>query len=138
MSATPEISAEAEILVPFHDCDPAGVVWHGHYAKYLEVARCALLESIGYNYDAMAASGYVWPLIDYRLRFVAPARFKQRLRVRASLREWQYRLKLAYEIRDCDSNARLSRGETVQVAVDLHSGEMQLASPDILRACLGL
>ena len=25
--------------VSFFDCDPMGVVWHGNYLKYLEVAR---------------------------------------------------------------------------------------------------
>ena len=35
---------EAEIIirVPFHDVDLMEVVWHGHYAKYFEIARCAL------------------------------------------------------------------------------------------------
>jgi len=42
-------SAEAEIQVQFFDLDPMQVVWHGHYVKYLEVARCALLNTIDYN-----------------------------------------------------------------------------------------
>jgi acyl-CoA thioesterase FadM len=32
------------------DVDTMNVVWHGHYVKYLEVARCALLDKIGHNY----------------------------------------------------------------------------------------
>ncbi len=28
-----------EVRVPFHDVDPAGIAWHGHYFKYLELAR---------------------------------------------------------------------------------------------------
>ena len=38
--------AEVVIEIPFHDVDVIGVVWHGHYFKYLEIARCALLEKI--------------------------------------------------------------------------------------------
>ena len=34
---------DTQILVPFFDVDTMHVVWHGHYIKYLEVARCALL-----------------------------------------------------------------------------------------------
>ena len=37
------LSASVEIEIPFHDCDPMQVVWHGNYARYLEVARCELL-----------------------------------------------------------------------------------------------
>ncbi|WP_343034423.1 hypothetical protein [Candidatus Methylobacter favarea] len=32
-----------DIEIPFHDIDMMEVVWHGHYAKYFESARCALL-----------------------------------------------------------------------------------------------
>jgi len=57
MSAPPPRTAEVRIEVPFHDLDPAGYVWHGNYAKYLELARCALLKTFDYNYDAMVRSG---------------------------------------------------------------------------------
>jgi acyl-CoA thioester hydrolase len=33
-----------DLEIPFHDVDMMQVVWHGHYAKYFEIARCALLE----------------------------------------------------------------------------------------------
>lgn len=49
-----------EIVVPFFDIDSMDVVWHGHYVKYLEVARCALLDDIGHNYTQMKDSGYAW------------------------------------------------------------------------------
>ncbi len=39
--------------MPFFDVDSMNVVWHGHYVKYLEVARCALLDQIGHNYNDM-------------------------------------------------------------------------------------
>jgi acyl-CoA thioester hydrolase len=62
------IGAEVEIRVPFFDVDSIHVVWHGHYVKYLEQARCELLDLLGHNYDAMRASGYAWPVIDLHLR----------------------------------------------------------------------
>ena len=34
-----------EIEVPFHDVDALRIVWHGHYYKYLELARTQLLRS---------------------------------------------------------------------------------------------
>ena len=62
--------ATVAITVPFHDVDSIGVAWHGHYAKYFEIARCALLDSFGYGYDAMRESGFSWPVIDMRIRYV--------------------------------------------------------------------
>jgi acyl-CoA thioester hydrolase len=125
------LHTDTEILVPFFDVDTMNVVWHGHYVKYLEVARCALLDKIGHNYDAMVASGYAWPVIDLQLRYVRGAVFGQKLNVRANLVEWENRLKINYLISDLQSGERLTRASSVQVAVDMSSREMQLASPKV-------
>lgn len=122
---------DTEVLVPFFDVDTMHVVWHGHYVKYLEVARCALLDQIGHNYTHMVESGYAWPVIDLQLRYVRGAVFGQRLTVRASLVEWENRLKINYLISDAETGERMTRACTVQVAVDVQTREMQLASPKV-------
>ena len=130
-------SAEVEIEVPFHDVDMVGIVWHGHYAKYFELARCALLETFNYGYMQMMASGYGWPVIDLRFRYVKPAQFGQKIRVRATLLEWENRLRIEYLVSDAASGERLTKGETVQVAVHAATREMCLVSPDVLFERLG-
>lgn len=130
--------AEVVIEVPFHDTDSAGVVWHGWYAKYIEIARCALLESFNFNYDEMARTGYLWPVIDMRLRYVKPAFFRQKIRVRATLVEWEHRLKIDYLVSDERTGERMTKGSTVQVAVSAQTGEMCLVSPDILFERIGV
>ena len=122
---------DVDILVPFFDVDSMDVVWHGHYVKYLEVARCALLDDIGHNYVQMKESGYAWPVIDLQLRYVQAARFGQHLIVRADLMEWQNRLLIHYLIRDASTGHRVTRASSVQVAVKIASGEMQLESPKV-------
>ena len=125
------LQAEVEILVPFFDVDSMDVVWHGHYIKYFEVARCALLDRIGHNYQQMREAGYAWPVIDVQLRYMRGARFNQRIIVRADLVEWENRLKINYLITDARTGERMTRGSTVQVAVEMSSREMQLASPKV-------
>jgi acyl-CoA thioester hydrolase len=125
------LHATVDVVVPFFDVDSMDVVWHGHYVKYLEIARCALLDDIGHNYTQMKASGYAWPVIDLQLRYVQASRFGQRLTVRADLIEWQNRLLIHYLIRDAASGQRITRASSVQVAVNMANGEMQLVSPDV-------
>ncbi|WP_426993152.1 acyl-CoA thioesterase [Methylomonas sp. CM2] len=132
------LEAEVAIDIPFHDVDMMAVAWHGHYCKYFEVARCALLDKIAYNYPQMRDSGFAWPLVDIRIRYVKPARFGQRVLVRARLSEWEHRLKIDYLILDQASGDRLTKGCSVQVAVDLNSGELCWQSPPVLLAKLGL
>ena len=130
------LHTSVDIVVPFFDVDSMAVVWHGHYVKYLEVARCALLDDIGHNYTQMKASGYAWPVIDLQLRYVQAARFGQRLTVRADLVAWQNRLLIHYLVQDAASGQRLTRASSVQVAVKLANGEMQLVSPDVFTAAV--
>ena len=130
--------AEIELSPAFHDLDPMDVVWHGHYFKYLELARCALLQTFDYDYPQMRASGYVWPIVDLRTKYLRPARFGQRLRVRAELTEWEVRMRIDYLISDADTGEAITRAHTIQVAVDMASGEMRFATPDVFRQRLGL
>lgn len=123
---------ETDILVPFHDVDSMDVVWHGHYAKYFEVARCEFLDVIGYGYKAMRDSGYTWPIIDMRTKYIKSIRFGQKISVHCSLREWEYRLKLEYIIRDAVTGEKLTTGYTCQAAVDMTTGDMCFESPAIL------
>jgi acyl-CoA thioester hydrolase len=125
------IHTDTEIQVPFFDIDMMNVVWHGHYIKYLEIARCALLDQLDHNYQQMLDSGYAWPVIDLQLRYVRGAVFGQKLNVRASLVEWENRLKINYLISDAVTGERMTRATTIQVAVEIASHDMQLASPKV-------
>ena len=131
-------SVEVELQVQFYDLDPMEIVWHGNYVKYLEVARCALLESIHYNYPEMQESRYSWPVIDLHLRYAHPATFGQCIKVRACIAEWENRLKIEYVITDSSTGQRLTRGSTTQVAVALATREMCFASPSVLFKKLGI
>ena len=130
--------AETETQVQFFDLDPMEVVWHGHYVKYLEIVRCALLDRIDYNYAQMKASGYAWPVIDVHIRYAGSAKFGQRLKLRAEIVEWENRLKINYLITDALTGRRLSRASTTQVAVDVARSEMCFVSPPVLFEKLGV
>lgn len=132
------VACDVEIEVPFFDIDMMEIVWHGNYVKYFEVARCVLLDKIGYNYMQMRESGYVWPIIDLRIRYAKPARFGQKIIVQAELVEWEYRLKINYRVIDKETGVRLTRGHSCQVAVDMESDEMCYESPSIIWEKLGL
>ncbi len=132
------IQAESYIDIPFHDVDVMAIAWHGHYVKYFEIARCALLDKIDYNYLQMRASGFAWPVIDLRIRYAQPLRFQQKIKIIATLVEWENRLKINYLIEDAATGQRLTKGYTVQVAVDMQNQEMLLASPAVLLDKLGL
>jgi acyl-CoA thioester hydrolase len=133
-----DLVAEIELTPAFHDIDPMEVVWHGHYMKYLELARCALLQRFDYDYPQMRESGYAWPIVDLRAKYVRSARLGQRLKVRAEIVEWENRLKIDYRVSDAATGEVLTRAHSIQVAVDMRTGEMCFASPPVLLERLGV
>lgn len=134
----PRLSHEIELEPTFHDLDPMNIVWHGNYVKYLEVARCALLEKFDYDYPQMHASGYLWPIVDMRLKYVRSAEFRQPLKIRATIVEWENRLKIEYVVRNAATGETINKAYTIQVAVDVEKRELQYVCPPVLWERLGV
>jgi len=134
----PSWRAETTFVIPFHDVDMMGIVWHGNYAKYFELARTELLGGLGYDHREMLASGFVWPVIEMHVRYGQPLRCGQWVTVSARISEYESRLRIVYGVRDADSGQRLTRGYTVQVALGVEDGEMRFESPPVLLQKLGV
>jgi acyl-CoA thioester hydrolase len=132
------LSADIEIEPAFYDLDPMNVVWHGNYFRYFEIVRDVLLSKIDYSYQQMFDSGYSWPIIDTRVKYIRSLRLGQKAIVSCQLIEYENRLLIEYQIKDAQTGQRVVKAHTVQVAVDLKSGEMCLASPSILLQKLGI
>ncbi len=116
----------------FYDVDSMKVVWHGNYVKYYEQARCVLLDKLGYNYNEMEQSGIVWPVVKLDLKYIKPIIFGQEFYIRTTLDEYENRLKISYRIYDKKSGDTINKGSTIQMAVNIQTGESLLVSP----ACL--
>ena len=126
-------SASIEHEVPFFDADSYRIVWHGHYVKYFEIARCKLLDELDCRYDDMEANGYFFPVIDLHIKYIKPLRFGQRIRIIATLKEWQQRLKIHYVVNDVETGEKLTKGHTIQVAIAMPEEITQFESPTFLK-----
>lgn len=123
------ITVSVIIKAQFYDLDPMQVVWHGNYVRFLEQARCALLDKIEFNYEEMARTRYAWPIVDLRIKYVKPVRFGQEIKVDASLAEYENRIKIDYLITDVESGEIITKANTIQIAVDMDLNEACLESP---------
>jgi acyl-CoA thioester hydrolase len=126
------ISASIDVTVAFHDIDIIGVMWHGHYLKYLETARWQLMDQLDFGYDTMAASGYAWPIVEMHVKYLHAARMGEQLNVRASLVEWENRITLNYLVTRASDQERVARAKSVQVAVDAKTLALQFVTPEPL------
>jgi acyl-CoA thioester hydrolase len=121
-----------DIPVRFAECDSYGVVWHGHYALYLEEVRDRLTARFGFTPAKALALGYRVPVTRLEIRYRAPARPDETIRATARLRPPETaRLIVDYEIR-AGSGELLASAETEQVVVRA-DGELLVTLPAGLR-----
>ena len=129
-------SSSVEIEVPFHDVDALGIVWHGHYLKYLEIARTALLRSRSLDATDLVAMGLRLLLVDSHCRHTGSLRYGDRARVRAWLKDIDHRICIAYEVTNLTTAKRAARARTVLVTTDAQ-GQMLYETPaEVVRRLL--
>lgn len=134
MSPAPRLHpVSVEIEVPFHDVDLLGVVWHGHYYKYVELARTKLLRSLGLDAGELIGPRFRFLVGETLCRHAFPLRYGERARVEVWLRDVRNRIHVAFEITNLTHGRRAARGRTILVTLD-RDGRLLLETPDeILR-----
>lgn len=115
--------------VRFPEVDSYGVVWHGHYVLYFEVARNALCAAFGLTPAEALAHGYKVPITKVEMSLKRPAKLDDRLEVSAVLASAETaKLVMAYEIRRQPERTLLATGSTEQVILD-PTGQLLLTLP---------
>ena len=116
------------IPVRFAECDSYAVVWHGHYALYLEQVREAFTGRFGFTATRALSIGYRVPITRMEIRYRKPVVADTEIRVSARLRAPEVaRLVVDYEIRDAAGDL-LASAVTEQVVVNAQ-GELLLRLP---------
>ena len=107
------------VKVRYGETDQMGVVYHGNYPQYLEVARIEWLENLGISYKKMEENGVMLPVYDMRYSFLKPAFFDDLLTVKTTLRKIP-RASIVFDYEIYNQNQELlTRAETTLVFVDM-------------------
>nr|WP_315520451.1 acyl-CoA thioesterase [uncultured Campylobacter sp.] len=130
-----EISHVSTFKVAFFDVDSMEVMWHGNYVKYLEMARCELLDKLGYNYIAMKKDGFAFPIVKLDVKYVRPAFFNDVIKVTTTLSECETFLKFHYLIEN-EKDEKISEANTVQAVIEMKSLQTCFEMPDTLKKAI--
>lgn len=130
------ICVEVPMKAEFMDIDSMNIVWHGNYVKYMERARWALMDHIGYNYDEMVRTGFSWPIVSLQCKYIKPLRINQEFIVCTTLIEWENRIRITFLFKDTLSGQTLHKAESIQMAMNSKTGEGLLATPDCVRQAI--
>ena len=108
-----------ELRVRYAETDTMGVVYHANYLAWCEVGRTDLIRAAGKSYREMEEAGVGLAVAEATLRYHAPARYDDVVRVVTTLTEVRSRIvSFDYQIVHAETGARLVSASTRLVSVD--------------------
>ena len=75
------------VKVRYAETDQMGVVHHGNYPQYLEIARLEWLDTLGISYKNMEQEGIMLPVYELNLKYIKPVTFDEKLTIETRLHE---------------------------------------------------
>jgi acyl-CoA thioester hydrolase len=129
-------SHDIEFRVRYGETDRMGVVYHPKYLAWAEMGRTEYIRSLGISYAEMERRGVPLVVAEASVRYHAPARYDDLIRVTTVLTQLGSRgLTFDYVITNAESGQRLATASTTLVALDA-TGKATTIPPDI-RTLLG-
>jgi acyl-CoA thioester hydrolase len=89
-------TTETQIRVHYALTDQMGVVYHGHYAQFYEIARVEGLRQLGISYKELEETGIILPVVDIHSKFLRPAKYDDLITVKAILKELPLHHKMVF------------------------------------------
>jgi acyl-CoA thioester hydrolase len=128
-------SHSTELRVRYAETDRMGVVYHANYLVWCEVGRVEFMRALGRDYATLEEQGTGLAVTDARVRYLAPARFDDPIRVTTTLAGVRSRaVSFVYEITNAATGERLATAHTDLVSID-RDGRL-MALPAEFRAIL--
>jgi acyl-CoA thioester hydrolase len=109
----PSTASAYEIPVRYGDTDQMGMAYYANYLYWFEVARTEWLRERGKSYREIEAAGYRLPVTEAYCRYLASARYDDRLRLWSWVSELgRATLRFEYVIERADDGQRIAVGHT--------------------------
>ena len=119
---------ETRLRVRFNEVDAYSVAWHGHYVAWMEVGRNDLAGRFGMDAGQLTELGFLGPVVSLEVKYLSPARFKDELIVRTTLRPVETATLVFLNEIVASDGRRLATGVTTHALTDL-DGVMQFQLP---------
>jgi acyl-CoA thioester hydrolase len=134
-SASGVLASRVEFRVRYAETDQMGVVYHAHYLVWCEIGRTDFIRALGTSYADMERAGVRLAVADASMRYHAPARYDDVVRVETTLTDVRSRaITFDYLIRNAETGERLVTARTTLVCID--PGGRPVALPPAIRDSL--
>lgn len=125
------------IRVRYGETDQMGVVYHGNYATYFEVARTEWLRNLGVTYKDLENNGIMLPVISLSFNFVKSAKYDDLLTISVFLKKRPLvKIEFDYEIYN-QNKEKISTGNSVLAFLNMKTNK-PIKCPDYILNKLNL
>jgi acyl-CoA thioester hydrolase len=115
----PQLHVDLELRVRYGETDQMGVVYHPEYLVWCEMGRTEYMRRLGTSYASLEKSGTRLAVAEASIRYHAPARYDDIIRVETTLTDVRSRaLTFEYTIYNAGSGTRLVTARTLLVSID--------------------
>ncbi|RNC89827.1 MAG: acyl-CoA thioesterase [Allomuricauda sp.] len=117
--------------IRYAETDQMGVVYHGNYAKYLEIGRVEWLRALGITYRSMEEGGIMLPVIFLQINYKKSAKYDDLITVETVLKKTpSVKIEFDYKIYN-ESRELLADANTVLAFMDMSTGK-PIKCPDYI------
>lgn len=123
-----------ERKINYYETDKMGIVHHSNYIRFLEEARCFLLEHANMPYDFFEANGIMIPVLGVNCSFKQHVTFNDTILIDCFVKEFNgVRLTMGYHVTDKTTGNVVLTGETKHCFTDsnLKPIRLQKSNPNL-------
>jgi len=125
------IHSKHSLRVRYAETDPMKYVYYGNYATYFELGRVELFRSIGISYDEIEKQGIWLPVSDYKIKYLKPALYDQKLEIHTYMRKIPgVRIEFEYEIYN-EEGIKITEASTTLFFLNAETNKV-IKCPDFL------
>lgn len=125
--------ASVEFSVPFHDCDPLHVVWHGNYLRYFELARTKLFQQFQLDVPDIRDMGFKMFVSESHCRYLFPLHYNDAVRVTAKFTRVSALLRVSFVVENLTHGRKSARAYT-ELATTSFDGRLLTELPEAIHA----
>ena len=126
--------AETNLRVRYAETDQMGVVYHGNYFEFFEVARAEAIRQLGYTYADMEREGVIMPIVEVHARYLRPALYDELLTIKTILKEMplHHKIEFHHEVSN-EKKELLTTGRVVLFFMELKSKKRHVMPENLFR-----
>ncbi|MCI8332558.1 MAG: acyl-CoA thioesterase [Clostridiales bacterium] len=114
--------------VNYYETDRMGITHHSNYIRWMEEARVAFLDQLGYGYLQLEAEGVISPVVGIDCQYKRPTTFDDRVHIKIWVEQYNgVKLIMKYEM------TNEATGDLVLTATSVHCFVDQTGKPLILK-----